>query len=148
MGGVHLDIRKVFVMFCTLPSNLGCPPVLFEKEARIEDMRKDMLRNNHHLLLIVIQPYSFPIVWSSQVEEELLEQEFLERCFQEMLEEEDQDWFIPARDLAPGVGQIQQQLNGLSVSNGNADELAVSPVRMFVRQNVSQSVYSLHEQHV
>lgn len=71
------------------------------------------------------------------MEEELLEQEFLERCFQEMLEEEDQDWFIPARDLAPGVGQIQQQLNGLSVSNGNADELAVSPVRMFVRQNVS-----------
>jgi hypothetical protein len=102
-------------------------------------MRKDILRNNH-LLLIVIQPYSSPIVWSSQVEEELLEQEFLERCFQEMLEEEDQDWFIPARDLAPGVGQIQQQLNGLSVSNGNADELAVSPVRMFVRQSVSQTV--------
>lgn len=62
--------------------------------------------------------------YNRQVEEELLEQEFLERCFQEMLEEEDQDWFIPARDLAPGVGQIQQQLNGLSVSNGNADELA------------------------
>lgn len=61
-----------------------------------------------------------------QVEEELLEQEFLERCFQEMLEEEDQDWFIPARDLPPGVGQIQQQLSGLSVSDGNAEDIAVS----------------------
>lgn len=65
----------------------------------------------------------------SQVEEELLEQEFLERCFQEMLEEEDQDWFIPSRDLNnQGVGQLQQQLNGLSVSDhhSNLEEVAVS----------------------
>lgn len=65
-----------------------------------------------------------------QVEEELLEQEFLERCFQEMLEEEDQDWFIPSRDLNnQGVGQLQQQLNGLSVSDhhNNLEEVAVSP---------------------
>ncbi|XP_038852205.1 polyadenylate-binding protein-interacting protein 2B-like isoform X4 [Salvelinus namaycush] len=63
--------------------------------------------------------------YNRQVEEELLEQEFLERCFQEMLDEEDQDWFIPARDLPSGVGQIQQQLNGLSVSDrGNAEEMA------------------------
>ncbi|XP_016353453.1 polyadenylate-binding protein-interacting protein 2B-like isoform X1 [Sinocyclocheilus anshuiensis] len=60
--------------------------------------------------------------YNRQVEEELLEQEFLERCFQEMLDEEDQDWFIPERDL-PSVGQIQQQLNGLSVSDGNAEEI-------------------------
>lgn len=59
------------------------------------------------------------------MEEELLEQEFLERCFQEMLEEEDQDWFIPARDLAPGVGQIQQQFSALSVGDGNAEDIAV-----------------------
>lgn len=64
-------------------------------------------------------------LFKSQVEEELLEQEFLERCFQEMLDEEDQDWFIPERDL-PSVGQIQQQLNGLSVSDGNAEEILVS----------------------
>ncbi|KAK9981227.1 hypothetical protein ABG768_000782 [Culter alburnus] len=64
--------------------------------------------------------------YNRQVEEELLEQEFLERCFQEMLEEEDQDWFIPARDLPPGVGQIQQQLSGLSVSDGNAEDIAVT----------------------
>ncbi|XP_038852204.1 polyadenylate-binding protein-interacting protein 2B-like isoform X3 [Salvelinus namaycush] len=65
--------------------------------------------------------------YNRQVEEELLEQEFLERCFQEMLDEEDQDWFIPARDLPSGVGQIQQQLNGLSVSDrGNAEEMAHS----------------------
>ena len=65
----------------------------------------------------------------SQVEEELLEQEFLERCFQEMLEEEDQDWFIPSRDLNnQGVGQLQQQLNGLSVNDhhSNLEEVAVS----------------------
>lgn len=63
------------------------------------------------------------------MEEELLEQEFLERCFQEMLEEEDQDWFIPSRDLNnQGVGQLQQQLNGLSVSDhhSNLEEVAVS----------------------
>lgn len=60
--------------------------------------------------------------YNRQVEEELLEQEFLERCFQEMLDEEDQDWFIPERDL-PSVGQIQQQLNGLSVSDDNAEEI-------------------------
>lgn len=55
-----------------------------------------------------------------------MEQEFLERCFQEMLEEEDQDWFIPARDLPSGVGNIQQQFSGLSVSDGNAEDIAVS----------------------
>uniref|UniRef100_A0A3Q3MP66 Poly(A) binding protein interacting protein 2B n=1 Tax=Labrus bergylta TaxID=56723 RepID=A0A3Q3MP66_9LABR len=67
--------------------------------------------------------------YNRQVEEELLEQEFLERCFQEMLEEEDQDWFIPSRDLNnQGVGQLQQQLNGLSVNDhhGNLEEVAVS----------------------
>ncbi|XP_062991933.1 polyadenylate-binding protein-interacting protein 2B [Elgaria multicarinata webbii] len=54
--------------------------------------------------------------FNRQVEEELQEQEFLDRCFQEMLDEEDQDWFIPSRDLPQGVGQLQQQLNGLSVN--------------------------------
>ncbi|NWR82125.1 PAI2B protein, partial [Centropus unirufus] len=61
-----------------------------------------------------------------QVEEELQEQEFLDRCFQEMLEEEDQDWFIPSRDLPQGVGQLQQQLNGLSVADGSEDILSKS----------------------
>lgn len=62
----------------------------------------------------------FPI--ACQVEEELQEQEFLDRCFQEMLDEEDQDWFIPSRDLPQAMGQLQQQLNGLSVSDGHASE--------------------------
>ncbi|XP_028834840.1 polyadenylate-binding protein-interacting protein 2B-like isoform X1 [Denticeps clupeoides] len=61
--------------------------------------------------------------YNRQVEEELLEQEFLERCFQEMLDEEDQDWFIPARDLPSGVGQIQQQLNGLSVNDSSTEDI-------------------------
>uniref|UniRef100_A0AAV2KFU5 Ataxin-2 C-terminal domain-containing protein n=1 Tax=Knipowitschia caucasica TaxID=637954 RepID=A0AAV2KFU5_KNICA len=35
-----------------------------------------------------------------QVEEELWEQDFIESCFNEMLEEEEQsEWFIPSRDL-------------------------------------------------
>ncbi|XP_058523927.1 polyadenylate-binding protein-interacting protein 2B isoform X1 [Ochotona princeps] len=55
--------------------------------------------------------------FNRQVEEELQEQDFLDRCFQEMLDEEDQDWFIPSRDLPQAMGQLQQQLNGLSVSD-------------------------------
>lgn len=60
--------------------------------------------------------------FNRQVEEELQEQEFLDRCFQEMLDEEDQDWFIPSRDLPQAMGQLQQQLNGLSVSDGRDSE--------------------------
>ena len=60
--------------------------------------------------------------FACQVEEELQEQEFLDRCFQEMLDEEDQDWFIPSRDLPQAMGQLQQQLNGLSVSDGHDSE--------------------------
>uniref|UniRef100_A0AC11B0A3 Poly(A) binding protein interacting protein 2B n=1 Tax=Ovis aries TaxID=9940 RepID=A0AC11B0A3_SHEEP len=66
------------------------------------------------------EAYSLPRV--NRVEEELQEQEFLDRCFQEMLDEEDQDWFIPSRDLPQAMGQLQQQLNGLSVSDGHASE--------------------------
>ncbi|ETE56710.1 Polyadenylate-binding protein-interacting protein 2B, partial [Ophiophagus hannah] len=61
---------------------------------------------------------------SRKVEEELQEQEFLDRCFQEMLDEEDQDWFIPSRDLPQGIGQLQQQLNGLSVSENTHSHIA------------------------
>ncbi|CAI9541619.1 unnamed protein product [Staurois parvus] len=60
--------------------------------------------------------------FNRQVEEELQEQEFLDRCFQEMLDEEDQDWFIPSRDLPQGVGQLQQQLNGLTVNDTHSTE--------------------------
>ncbi|XP_035181774.1 polyadenylate-binding protein-interacting protein 2B [Oxyura jamaicensis] len=60
--------------------------------------------------------------FNRQVEEELQEQEFLDRCFQEMLDEEEQDWFIPSRDLPQGMAQLQQQLNGLSVGDGHASE--------------------------
>ncbi|NWV99420.1 PAI2B protein, partial [Machaerirhynchus nigripectus] len=62
-----------------------------------------------------------------QVEEELQEQEFLDRCFQEMLEEEERDWFVPARDLPQGMAPIPQQRHGLgaedilSKSNLNPD---------------------------
>lgn len=48
-----------------------------------------------------------------QVEEELWEEEFIERCILELLEEEEQwEWFIPSRDLpAQTVGQLQDQIS-------------------------------------
>ncbi|GCB78941.1 hypothetical protein scyTo_0021250, partial [Scyliorhinus torazame] len=57
--------------------------------------------------------------------EELWEEEFIERCFQEMLEEEEEhEWFIPARDLPQTIGQIQEQLNGLVINgNGSVEDL-------------------------
>ncbi|XP_043559845.1 polyadenylate-binding protein-interacting protein 2-like [Chiloscyllium plagiosum] len=63
--------------------------------------------------------------FNRQIVEELWEEEFIERCFQEMLqEEEEHEWFIPARDLPQTIGQIQEQLNGLVISsNGSVDEL-------------------------
>ncbi|XP_029972223.1 polyadenylate-binding protein-interacting protein 2-like [Salarias fasciatus] len=50
--------------------------------------------------------------FNRQVEEELWEEEFIERCFQEMLEEEEQwEWFIPSRDLpSAAVSQLQEQI--------------------------------------
>ncbi|XP_062903229.1 polyadenylate-binding protein-interacting protein 2B isoform X1 [Mobula hypostoma] len=63
--------------------------------------------------------------YNRQVEEELWEEEFLERCFQEMLDEEDQEWFIPERDL-PGINQMQQQMNGLSINESSKTEDLVS----------------------
>ncbi|NWH94044.1 PAI2B protein, partial [Aegithalos caudatus] len=61
--------------------------------------------------------------FNRQVEEELQEQEFLDRCFQEMLEEEEErDWFIPARDLPQGMGQLQQQLHGLALGEGHGEQ--------------------------
>ncbi|AWP11582.1 putative polyadenylate-binding protein-interacting protein 2 isoform 2 [Scophthalmus maximus] len=49
--------------------------------------------------------------FNRQVEEELWEEEFIERCFQEMLEEEEQwEWFIPSRDLPSPDPQDQISL--------------------------------------
>ncbi|KAG5852237.1 hypothetical protein ANANG_G00060280 [Anguilla anguilla] len=66
--------------------------------------------------------------FNRQIEEELLEEEFIERCFQEMLEEEEEyEWFIPARDLPQTINQLQDQLNGLAIGDGNiTDELVVN----------------------
>ncbi|XP_008325458.1 polyadenylate-binding protein-interacting protein 2 [Cynoglossus semilaevis] len=57
--------------------------------------------------------------FNRQVEEELWEEEFIERCFQEMLEEEEQwEWFIPSRDLPlQGVTQLQDQISLLAIDN-------------------------------
>ncbi|XP_037531600.1 polyadenylate-binding protein-interacting protein 2 [Nematolebias whitei] len=51
--------------------------------------------------------------FNRQVEEELWEEEFIELCFQEMLEEEEQrEWFIPSRDLPSlNIHQLQEQIS-------------------------------------
>ncbi|XP_063013890.1 polyadenylate-binding protein-interacting protein 2B isoform X2 [Melospiza melodia melodia] len=41
---------------------------------------------------------------------------------QEMLEEEEQEWFIPARDLPQGMAQLQQQLHGLGLGDGHGTD--------------------------
>ncbi|KPP58566.1 Polyadenylate-binding protein-interacting protein 2-like [Scleropages formosus] len=58
--------------------------------------------------------------FNRQIEEELWEEEFIERCFQEMLEEEEEyEWFIPARDLPETINHLQDQLNSLVICDGN-----------------------------
>ncbi|XP_013908208.1 PREDICTED: LOW QUALITY PROTEIN: polyadenylate-binding protein-interacting protein 2B-like [Thamnophis sirtalis] len=62
--------------------------------------------------------------FNQQVEEKLQEWVFLDCCFQEMLDEEDQDWFIPSHDQTQGIRQLQQQLNALSVSKNTHSHIA------------------------
>jgi len=55
----------------------------------------------------------------SQVEEQLWEEDFMDRCFQEMLEEEEEwEWFIPSRDLPL---QPSAQLQQLSLLGGGGE---------------------------
>lgn len=67
-------------------------------------------------------------LFTAQIEEELWEEEFIERCFQEMLEEEEEhEWFIPARDLPQTMDQIQDQFNDLVISDSSSlEDLVVS----------------------
>ncbi|XP_061644555.1 polyadenylate-binding protein-interacting protein 2-like [Phyllopteryx taeniolatus] len=59
-----------------------------------------------------------------QVEEELWEEDFMERCFQEMLdEEEESECFVPSRDLPDDRGRaVDLPTNMISVLNPNAKE--------------------------
>lgn len=68
---------------------------------------------------LLLEQFLFP----AQIEEELWEEEFIERCFQEMLEEEEEhEWFIPARDLPQTMDQIQDQFNDLVISDSSSLE--------------------------
>ena len=66
------------------------------------------------------------------MEEELWEEEFIERCIQELMEEEEQwEWFIPSRDLpAQTATQLPDQISLLVLDtdvHADADfELVVS----------------------
>lgn len=75
-----------------------------------------------------------------QVEEELWEEEFIERCFQEMLEEEQWEWFIPSRDLpSQTVSQLQEQITLLVLEDADADlDVVVSLVPDVVDKNSHQ----------
>lgn len=70
----------------------------------------------------------FLLSFQLKIEEELWEEEFIERCFQEMLEEEEEhEWFIPARDLPQTMDQIQDQFNDLVISDSSSlEDLVVS----------------------
>lgn len=64
------------------------------------------------------------------MEEQLWEEDFIERCVQELLEEEEQwEWFIPSRDLLP---QLQEQVGLLVLhqdihQDADFDIVVVSP---------------------
>ncbi|NXF09842.1 PAIP2 protein, partial [Smithornis capensis] len=69
------------------------------------------------------QPPALAFPAEGTIEEELWEEEFIERCFQEMLEEEEEhEWFIPARDLPQTMDQIQDQFNDLVISDSSSLE--------------------------
>ncbi|XP_039088583.1 polyadenylate-binding protein-interacting protein 2-like [Hyaena hyaena] len=65
-------------------------------------------------------------MWMGNEEEfnrqKLWEEEFIERCFQEMLEEEEHEWFILAQDLPQTMDQIQDQCNDLVICDGSSLE--------------------------
>ncbi|KAG7277942.1 hypothetical protein CRUP_022112 [Coryphaenoides rupestris] len=59
------------------------------------------------------------VILNGDVEEQLWEEEFMDRCFQEMLEEEEEwEWFIPSRDLPL---QPSAQLQQLSLLGGGGE---------------------------
>uniref|UniRef100_H3C7J5 Polyadenylate-binding protein-interacting protein 2 n=2 Tax=Tetraodon nigroviridis TaxID=99883 RepID=H3C7J5_TETNG len=65
--------------------------------------------------------------YNRHVEEELWEEEFIERCVLELLEEEEQwEWFIPSRDLPDQtVAELQDQISVLVLDlDPQADHLA------------------------
>lgn len=80
--------------------------------------------------------------YNRQVEQELWEEEFLERCFQEMLDEEESEWFIPSRDLPrQAAAEAAAQLNGLSLGDGPASSAApAQPVSSSLNPNAKEFV--------
>ncbi|XP_053734696.1 polyadenylate-binding protein-interacting protein 2B-like [Synchiropus splendidus] len=64
-----------------------------------------------------------------QVEEQLREEDFIERCFQEMWEEEERDCFIPSRDL-PALLPAVEPVRALSYSSAlNPDAKEFIPAK-------------------
>lgn len=85
-----------------------------------------------------------------QVEEELWEEDFIERCVQELLEEEEQwEWFIPSRDLhSQMVSQLQEQISLLVLEqdvhkDADLDIIVVSPPQPIMSWSVG-FIYRIH----
>ncbi|CAM9880659.1 unnamed protein product [Lampetra planeri] len=69
--------------------------------------------------------------YNEQVERELYEEEFMERNWQEMLDEES-EWFIPSPDLrCQAADEAAAQPNGLSLG----DDLAISAAPTQLKKN-------------
>lgn len=64
------------------------------------------------------------------MEEELWEEEFIERCVLELLEEEEQwEWFIPSRDLpAQTLAELQDQMSLLVLDADAQADTGLDPV--------------------
>ncbi|XP_073343207.1 polyadenylate-binding protein-interacting protein 2-like [Pagrus major] len=93
------------------------------KDPRLSNVNTNMTISNEVILMNQFNSEENPFaeyMWmeneeefNRQVEEELWEEEFIERCIQELMEEEEQwEWFIPSRDLpAQTVTQLQDQIS-------------------------------------
>lgn len=64
------------------------------------------------------------------MEEELWEEEFIERCVLELLEEEEQwEWFVPSRDLpAQALAELQDQISLLVLDTDPHADARADPV--------------------
>ncbi|XP_030251332.1 polyadenylate-binding protein-interacting protein 2 [Sparus aurata] len=93
------------------------------KDPRLSNVNTNMTISNEVILMNQFNSEENPFaeyMWmeneeefNRQVEEELWEEEFIERCIQELMEEEEQwEWFIPSRDLpAQTATQLPDQIS-------------------------------------
>ncbi|XP_036932594.1 polyadenylate-binding protein-interacting protein 2-like [Acanthopagrus latus] len=104
------------------------------KDPRLSNVNTNMTISNEVILMNQFNSEENPFaeyMWmeneeefNRQVEEELWEEEFIERCIQELMEEEEQwEWFIPSRDLpAQTTAQLPDQISLLVLDTDIHDD--------------------------